>query len=145
MKKYDLERFRTAQRAHFETALSEIQAGEKDSCWMWFIFPQLKALGKSATSQHYGLAGLAEAKAYMADPVLRDNLLAVTRALLKLEENDPADVMGTPDDEKLRSCMTLFELAAPELPDFGMVLEKYFNGSRDEKSLSCLQKQQSSM
>ncbi len=136
MENYSLERFRTAQRVHFDSALSEIQAGEKESCWMWFIFPQLKALGQSDTAKYYGIADLAEAKAYMADPVLRSNLLTITRALLKLEASDPAEVMGVPDDEKLRSCMTLFELAAPDVPEFTLVLEKYFNGVRDEKTTS---------
>ena len=135
MPDYHLDRFITAQQSDFHRALSEIQAGRKRSHWMWYIFPQLKALGRSDTARYYGIADLEEATAYMANPYLRDNLITITGALLALRASDPGLVMGYPDDLKLRSCMTLFELAAPDVPEFGMVLDKFYHGLRDQKTL----------
>ncbi len=92
-------------------------------------------LDRSDTAKYYGIADLTEANAYVADPVLQSNLLTITRALLELAAYNPIDLMGEPDDEKLRSCITLFEIAAPELQEFGLVLDKHFNGVRDKKPL----------
>jgi len=136
--RYDLSRFVKAQRLSYDTALEKIRRGRKRSCWMWFVFPQLKQLGRSDTSRFYGIDGLDEARAYYADPLLGGRLREITEALLQLDSDDPSDVMGYPDDMKLRSSMTLFEAAAPECPLFSAVLEKYFSGNRDMRTLKLL-------
>ncbi len=136
--KYNLERFLSAQKLMYASALDEIRSGEKQSHWIWFVFPQLKALGFSETAQFYGIEDLDEAKAYLAHPILRERLLEISQALLALEDSDPTRVMGYPDDLKLRSSMTLFEAAAPAVPVFAQVLEKFYNGIRDDKTLALL-------
>lgn len=138
MPNYNLNRFIEAQKDSFPYALSEIKAGQKRSHWMWYIFPQLKDLGRSSTAIYYGIVDLDEAKAYMDEPYLRENLLMITKELLSLKESDPRLVMGYPDDLKLRSCMTLFEIAAPDVPEFGLVLDKFYNGVRDKRTIDLL-------
>lgn len=133
---FNLNRFIEAQAVSYNHALGEIQAGRKQSHWMWYIFPQLKALGRSNTALYYGIADLNEAKAYMTEPYLRENLINITKALLALNETNPSIVMGYPDDLKLCSCMTLFEIATPDVPEFGMVLDKFYNGKRDELTIN---------
>lgn len=128
----DLNRFIEAQKNSYAAALAEIKAGRKETHWIWYIFPQLKSLGRSNTAFYYGIANLDEAKAYMAEPTLRARLIAITQALLALDESDPHRVMGYPDDLKLCSCMTLFEIAAPDVPEFGQVLDKFYGGQRDQ-------------
>ena len=135
-----LERFVKAQAYDYDTALREIRGGRKRSHWMWYIFPQLQGLGFSSTAQYYGIRDLEEAKDYMEHPVLGARLAEISEALLALETSDPSAVMGYPDDPKLRSCMTLFELAAPEQPVFARVLEKYYSGRRDRRTLELLGK-----
>ncbi len=135
---YNLTRFVDAQAQMYETALSEIRAGQKMSHWIWFIFPQLKELGYSPTAQFYGIADLAEAKAYLAHPTLRARLIEISEALLALNDSDPSSVMGYPDDLKLCSSMTLFEAADPSIPVFTKVLEKFYAGKRDEQTLKLL-------
>ncbi len=135
---YDLKRFKEAQADDYEQALKEIKQGRKTSHWMWYIFPQLKELGRSATAKYYGIDGLGEAKAYMADPELRRNLLEISNALLHQPEEDIQRVMGYPDDLKLCSCMTLFEAAAPEYTVFREVQVKFFDGKRDSVTLKLL-------
>ncbi len=135
-----LERFVKAQAYDYDTALREIRGGRKRSHWMWYIFPQLQGLGFSSTAQYYGIRDLEEAKDYMEHPVLGARLVEISEALLALETSDPSAVMGYPDDLKLRSCMTLFELAAPEQPVFARVLEKYYSGRRDRRTLELLGK-----
>ena len=137
---YDLDRFIKAQAYDYDAALREIRSGHKRSHWMWYIFPQLQGLGFSSTAQYYGIRDLEEAKAYMAHPVLGPRLTEISEALLGLDTRDPSAVMGYPDDLKLRSCMTLFELAAPEQPVFGRVLEKYYAGRRDGLTLELLKR-----
>ncbi len=134
----NLGRFIEAQAQMYKTALSEIRAGQKVSHWIWFIFPQLKELGYSPTAQFYGIADLAEAKAYLAHPTLRARLIEISEALLALEDSDPSSVMGYPDDLKLCSSMTLFEIADPSIPVFAKVLEKFYTGKRDEQTLKLL-------
>ncbi len=102
---------------------------------MWYIFPQLAGLGSSPYAQRYAIPDLAAARAYMADPYLRSNLLTITQALLALDETNPVQVLGWPDNLKLRSSMTLFELASPEEAVFGQVLDKFYEGSRDAFTL----------
>ena len=137
---YDLDRFVKAQAYDYDAALREIRSGRKRSHWMWYIFPQLQGLGFSSTAQYYGIRDLEEAKAYIAHPVLGPRLKEISEALLGLDTCDPSAVMGYPDDLKLRSCMTLFELAAPEQPVFGRVLEKYYVGRRDSCTLELLKR-----
>ena len=136
---YDLSRFHKAQKGSSETALAEIRAGRKRSHWIWYIFPQIQGLGYSSTAQYYAIEDLEEAKAYLADPVLRERLLEISNALLALDSCDPTDVMGYPDDLKLRSSMTLFSLADPECTVFRDVLEKYYDGREDPRTIAlCL-------
>ena len=137
---HDLSRFKKAQKGDYEVALSEIKGGRKRSHWIWYIFPQLKGLGFSPMSEYYGLDGLEEAKAYLADPLLKARLLEISGALLDLEQSDPGTVMGYPDDLKLKSSMTLFSTADPEEPVFRAVLEKFFGGQRDENTLRLLKR-----
>ncbi len=105
---------------------------------MWYIFPQLRGLGHSDMAVYYGIANMAEAKAYMAQPYLRENLLTVTGALLALEQSDPCIVMGGTDSRKLCSSMTLFALAAPEISEFSQVLDKFFGGVWDKRTMQML-------
>lgn len=136
---YDLSRFHKAQKGSYETALAEIRAGRKRSHWIWYIFPQIQGLGYSSTAQYYAIEDLEEAKAYLADPVLRERLLEISNALLALDSCDPTDVMGYPDDLKLRSSMTLFSLADPECTVFRDVLEKFYDGREDPRTIAlCL-------
>ena len=134
----DLDKFVSAQARDYETALAEIRSGRKRSHWMWYIFPQLQGLGFSPTAHYYGIRDLEQAMDYMAHPVLGPRLVEISTALLGLESSNPSAVMGYPDDLKLCSCMTLFELAAPEEPVFGRVLEKFYGGRRDRMTLNLL-------
>ena len=135
MPDFNLDRFKKAQSRDYATALTDIKNGRKESHWMWYIFPQLKGLGFSYTAEFYGIDGLAEAKAYMADELLRGHLVEISEALLSLPSSDAREVMGYPDDLKLKSCMTLFMEAAPELEVFGKVLEKFFGSEKDLKTV----------
>lgn len=137
---FDLSRFISAQTYDYDRALTEIRSGRKRSHWMWYIFPQLRSLGRSDTARLYGISGLEEAKAYMADPVLGPRLIQISEALLTLETNDPHSVFGSPDDMKLRSCMTLFACAAPDEPVFRQVLNKFYGGQGDPLTLAVFRK-----
>ncbi len=132
---YDLNRFIKAQERDYQVALNEIREGRKRSHWIWYIFPQIKGLGFSSTSEFYGIEGLAEAKEYMKNELLHKRLVEITAALLELPENDPSKVMGYPDDLKLKSSMTLFAEAAPEENVFRRVLDKFFQGEKDIETL----------
>lgn len=135
---FKLTRFLDAQNQVYLKALGEIQQGQKQSHWMWFIFPQLKGLGTSDAANYYGIRSLAEAKAYLQHPVLGKHLRQITTALLALEGKNAFEVFGSPDDMKLRSCMTLFSLALDTEDIFQHVLDKYFGGERDNKTISIL-------
>ena len=135
---FDLDRFKKAQEEDYPYALQEIKAGRKRSHWIWYIFPQLKGLGFSSMSEYYGIDGRAEAQAYIADSVLRAHLVEISEALLALESNNPTQVMGYPDDLKLKSSMTLFAEVAPDIPVFEQVLQKFFAGEKDSKTLQLL-------
>ncbi len=133
----DLERFVRAQDGGvYDGALRELRAGAKRGHWMWFVFPQVAGLGRSSTAQHYALSGLAEARAYLAHPVLGPRLVECAQALLELSGRDPVRVLGSVDALKLRSSMTLFEAAAPDERVFGEVLERYYDGERDGATLA---------
>ncbi|MBQ1312838.1 MAG: DUF1810 domain-containing protein [Blautia sp.] len=140
---YDLERFKIAQVHDYSIALREIRNGRKISHWMWYIFPQLKGLGNSSMADFYGISGLDEARAYLADPVLGSRLLEISQALMELENKDAVRVFGFPDVLKLRSCMTLFATADDKEDSvFRKVLEAYYHGERDEKTLGIIGRQQ---
>ena len=138
---YDLERFYEAQEYDYETALSEIRNGRKESHWMWYIFPQVSGLGRSTMAEYYAIRSREEAKAYIEDPVLGKRLIEISQALLQVDSDDAEEVMGWPDNLKLRSCMTLVAEVAPEQPVFRSVLEKFYDGEMDGKTLDILLQQ----
>jgi len=136
----DLTRFVTAQDegGTYATALAELRAGHKRTHWMWFVLPQLAGLGRSATAQHYAIAGTDEARDYLAHPVLGPRLRECARALTDLPGDDATAVLGSVDAQKLRSSMTLFARAADAAEDraaFVAVLDRYFGGAEDEETV----------
>lgn len=137
---YEISRFMKAHQTDYQRALSEIKNGKKISHWMWYIFPQLKGLGRSSMSEYYGIQDLDEAKVYLADPILGKHLIEICNALLSLDTNDATKVMGRPDDRKLKSSMTLFDAATESSDIFQMVLDKYYNGKKDYRTLYMLGK-----
>ena len=137
---YDLERFYKAQEYDYETALSEIRNGRKKSHWMWYIFPQVTGLGRSAMAEYYAIGSKEEAKAYIGDPVLGKRLIEISQALLQVSSDNAEEVMGWPDNLKFRSCMTLFAETAPGQPVFKKVLDKFYGGKMDGKTLDILKK-----
>ena len=136
----NLKRFLDAQHADYEIALSEIKNGRKQSHWMWYIFPQVQGLGFSHTSKFYAIQDLHEAEEFLKHPVLGDRLVAICNELLKLESNDAYKIFGRPDDMKLKSSMTLFALLNMS-PVFQSVLDKFFNGEQDTKTLRIIGEQ----
>lgn len=135
----DLERFLIPQQTYYRIALQEIKSGQKRSHWMWFIFPQIAGLGYSETARYYAIKDMGEAKAYMEDYTLSSNLIEISQALLDVDSDDATAVMGWPDNLKLKSSMTLFALAKPECEVFQKVLDKFFHGKRDQKTIEILQ------
>lgn len=133
----DLQRFVDAQARVIDHVRAELKAGAKKSHWMWFIFPQIHGLGKSATAHRYAIASLDEARAYMAHPVLGSRLRECTRLVVAVNGKNATDIFGTPDDLKFRSCMTLFAHASAE-PVFRQALEKYFGGEEDPETVKRL-------
>jgi uncharacterized protein (DUF1810 family) len=129
---FDLERFVQAQDPVTAGVRRELRAGRKRTHWMWFVFPQLRALGRSPTAQRYGIGSLAEARAYMAHPVLGPRLVECAQLVQAVEGRSAHDVFGSPDDMKLRSSMTLFAAADPDQAVFGKVLEAFFPGPDPE-------------
>lgn len=140
--KYNLERFSEAQKYAYGHAYSEIKNGKKRTHWMWFIFPQLKALGRSNTAMYYGIENIEEAKAYILHPVLGTRLREISESLLRLETNDPLSVMGYPDNLKLCSSMTLFAQATDDNQVFVNVINKFFGGVFDQYTLDILKEQE---
>ena len=132
-----LDRFVTAQAGVFETARGELAAGRKRSHWMWFVFPQLQGLGRSETARFYGIASLAEARQYLAHPLLGSRLEDVTAVVLALPGHSPTQLFGQPDDLKFASCMTLFDVARPG-GCFDAALQRFFDGRRDPQTLQLL-------
>jgi len=137
---FDLARFVRAQDAVYAQALAEIRSGRKHSHWMWFIFPQYDGLGFSTTSKAYAIKSAAEARAYLAHEVLGPRLEECCEAALSVRGGDATEVFGSPDDMKLRSCATLFAAVSPPGSVFEKVLQKYFGGGRDERTLRLLGK-----
>ena len=124
----DLHRFVEAQDGVHDTALAELRAGRKRTHWMWFVFPQIAGLGSSPTAARYAIRDLAEARDYLAHPVLGPRLRAACRAILAVEGRSAEQILGCPDDLKLRSSMTLFARAADDPAVFRAVLERYYDG-----------------
>ena len=135
--KFNLERFIEPQQKFFETALLEIKGGKKQTHWMWYVFPQMKGLGESFTSEYYGIESIEEAKAYMENNYLANNLITITEVLLELKSNNALELMGYPDNLKLKSSMTLFYQSTKN-DLFLKVLQKYFDGALDEATISLL-------
>lgn len=134
-----LARFLEAQNHTYLKALSEIESGKKTSHWIWYVFPQLKGLGKSDMAQFYGIENLKEAEDYLAHPVLGKHLLAISEALLKINTKSALEIFGSPDDLKLCSSMTLFATADQGNPVFRAVLERYFNSIPDIRTLELIE------
>ncbi len=139
---FDLERFAGAQSAVYEQALAELRAGEKRTHWIWFIFPQMKGLGRSSQSMYFGIGSLEEAVAYLRHPLLGPRLGRCTRLVTLVEGRPINQILGVPDDMKFRSSMTLFARAAAEAAmdatDFNDALKKYFNGEPDPLTIELL-------
>lgn len=138
---YDLTRFCQAQQTDYPQALSEVRRGRKLTHWMWYIFPQLRGLGYSSTAVFYGIENLEEAQAYLAEPSLNHNLREISESLLALDISDPVQIFGSIDSKKLCSCMTLFAHATPDNELFLKVLNKYYNGQQDKRTLELLERQ----
>ena len=136
-KENSLERFVDAQAGTYQDALTEIKNGRKQSHWMWYIFPQVQGLGFSSTSKYYAIKDMDEAREFLKHPVLGSRLIEISNVLLQLPTNNPNKVFGSPDDLKLKSSMTLFA-ALNENPVFEAVLQKYFNGVKDDKTLQII-------
>ena len=118
----------------YDIALGEVKRGKKQSHWMWFVFPQIKGLGNSRTSEFYGITDLEEAKEFLEHPILGKRLLEITKCLLEIKDKPVIRIFGTPDYLKLKSCMTLFKLANPNQSIFQEILDKYYNGFEDNST-----------
>ena len=134
----DLDRFIAAQDPVIATVRAELAAGRKRSHWMWFVFPQLDGLARSETARFYALHSLAEARAWLAHPILGPRLLDCTRLVNQVEGRAIRDILGTPDDLKFRSCMTLFAAADPAEATFRLALAKYHGGAPDPETIRLL-------
>jgi uncharacterized protein (DUF1810 family) len=135
---HDLDRFVTAQEHTYATALSELEHGRKRSHWMWYVFPQCRGLGSSPTSEHYAIGSIADAEAYLRHPVLGPRLVECAEAMLAIEGRSARDILGSPDDLKLKSSATLFALVSPAGSLFERLLDKYFAGARDDRTFRLL-------
>jgi len=134
----DLQIFVQAQEDIYDQALAELKNGKKVSHWMWFVFPQIAGLGNSEMARRYAIPNLADAKEYLSHDLLGSRLRECTQAVLAVESRSAYEILGSPDDMKLKSCMTLFELADGPDSIFSDILDKYFEGQRDERSLTIL-------
>ncbi|GAB3665482.1 DUF1810 domain-containing protein [Ramlibacter alkalitolerans] len=132
----DLQRFVAAQDDVIDAVREELRAGRKRSHWMWFVFPQLKGLGSSSTAQFYGLDSLDEARAYLAHPVLGPRLRECCALMLAVPGRSAHEILGSPDDLKFRSCVTLFSLAAPQEAVFGECLQRFYGGEPDPRTVA---------
>ncbi len=138
MTDYDLDRFVRAQERTIAAVLAELERGRKTTHWMWFVFPQVAGLGSSPTAHDYAIRSAEEAREYVVHPVLGPRLIACSELLLQHEARSATDILGTPDDLKLRSSMTLFASCAPDVPIFGRVLHRYYDGEPDTATLDIL-------
>jgi len=133
-----LQRFIDAQAGQYQAALNEINNGKKRSHWMWYIFPQIIGLGSSSMANRYAIRDIRKAVAFLEHPILGQRIIEISRALLRLNTNNAHEVFGSPDDLKLKSSMTLFSQVPNADPVFQQVLEKFYSGSMDQKTLSIL-------
>lgn len=134
-----LNRFVKAQENTYQYAFSEIERGKKETHWMWFIFPQISGLGHSETARYYAIKDIKEAELYLRHPVLGKRLTNISKVLLKIQGKSAREIFGKPDDLKLRSCMTLFGALENTDPVFQEVIDRYFDGQKDEKTLELVQ------
>jgi uncharacterized protein (DUF1810 family) len=135
---YHLARFLDAQGPVYEQVTRELRAGRKTSHWMWYVFPQLRGLGRSPTAQYYGISSLAEARAYLAHPVLGPRLGECVGLVLGVQGRTVQQILGYPDDLKFRSCLTLFAAAARDPLSFTQALAKYYGGASDPETIERL-------
>lgn len=135
---HDLNRFVQAQKSVYHQALSEVKNGHKRSHWMWYIFPQFDGLGFSSTSKYYSIKSIEEAQAYLSHPILGPRLVECVEAALRVEGRSASEIFGSPDDAKLRSCATLFAQISPAGSVFDQLLNQFFQGQRDPKTLRLL-------
>ncbi len=147
MKEDNLEKFLETQKVKYKIALDEIKNGKKKSCWIWYIFPIMKGLRKSPTSNYYGIKNIEEAIEYLKNEDLRHNLIEITQALLNLGNVNITEVMGFIDDEKLKACMTLFNIVEEKTgldcgKIFQKVLHQFYEDEKDEKTLKILEQQE---
>jgi len=136
-----IERFLSAQENTYDKALREIKNGMKESHWMWFVFPQIRGLGFTEYNVYFGLKDLDEAREYLEHPILGKRLVEISQAALGQKGKTAMEIFGRPDERKLKSCMTLFSQIQNADPVFEKVLEKYYNGVKDEKTISILDSQ----
>lgn len=137
----NLQRFLIAQETDYKLALSEIKNGRKRSHWIWYIFPQIQGLGFSETSKYYAIENIDEAEVFLKHPILGSRLITICKALIHLKENNASEVMGSPDDMKLKSSMTLFSIVDNADEVFQAVLNKFFNGEKDQTTLQIISEQ----
>ncbi len=135
---HDLGRFVQAQSDDYAQALDEIKAGRKRSHWMWYVFPQVDGLGSSSMARRYAIQSIAEARAYLDHPVLGPRLVEIAEAALGVEGRSASEIFGSPDDLKLKSCATLFASVSPPGSVFARLLERFFGGERDPKTLGLI-------
>jgi uncharacterized protein (DUF1810 family) len=137
---FDLSRFTSAQERVYHSVLAELRSGQKRTHWMWYIFPQIDGLGRSATTKYYAIKSIEEARQYLNHPVLGTRLLECAEAVFAIEGRPISEIFGYPDDLKLRSSMTLFACVAGPRSVFARILDKYFHGERDVRTLHLLEK-----
>jgi uncharacterized protein (DUF1810 family) len=135
---FDLQRFVDAQDRVYHTVLAELRNGAKRSHWIWFVFPQLRGLGRSGTAQHYGISSLDEARAYLAHPVLGPRLRECTGLVAAIDGRSVDEIFGWPDNLKVRSSMTLFAHATDDNAGFRTVLDKFYDGEEDPATVELL-------
>ncbi len=135
---FDLDRFLKAQEADYQRALAEIRRGQKESHWMWYIFPQFHGLGESGISKHYSIKSIKEAEEYLRHPILGPRLLESIQATLEVANKTANEIFGSPDDLKLRSCATLFAYISPAESVFDQLIEQHFRGVKDKRTLDLL-------
>jgi uncharacterized protein (DUF1810 family) len=135
---HDLQRFVAAQAQTYEAALAELRRGRKQTHWMWFVFPQIAGLGLSDMARRYAIASRDEARAYLAHPLLGPRLVAAVQAVSAVQGRSAHEILGSPDDRKFQSCLTLFEQVAPAPEVFATALDQYYDGARDAATLRML-------
>jgi uncharacterized protein (DUF1810 family) len=135
---YKLDRFIDAQNGIYDQALAELKAGRKRTHWMWFIFPQIAGLGSSSMAEKFAIRSAEEASAYLADPILGSRLLRCVEAMLSIKDRTANHILGSPDDMKLRSSMTLFAAISDQGSPFHRVIDKFYSGKFDDRTVELL-------